>query len=168
MNVKEAIEAAMRYEQEIRDLYGEEARRAVTPEAKRFFQMLSDDEQCHFDYLNDLLNQWETTGRLEIKPIPSDIPAIRDVNREVAPVREKLAEKDRGDLKQALSKALQAEMETSGFYRKLSEEIAGETKEIFANFLVIEENHVSAVQAELNALNKSGFFFDVREFEMVG
>ena len=168
MNVKEAIETAIRYEKEIRDLYGEEARRAVSPEAKRFFQMLSDDEQCHFDYLNDLLNQWETTGRLEIKPIPSDIPMIRDVNREVAPVREKLAEKDRGDLKQVLSKALKAEIETSGFYRKLSEEITGETKEIFANFLVIEENHVSAVQAELNVLNRSGVFLDVREFDMEG
>ncbi len=168
MNIKEAIGTAMQYEQKIRDLYGEEARRTSTPEVKRFFQMLSDDEQRHFDYLNDQLNHWIENEKLEVEPMQSNVPAMGGMDSEVASVKEKLLEEDRGDVKQALSKALKAEIETSDFYRKLTEEFSDEAGKMFAGFLAVEENHIAAVEAELNFLNKSGFFFDVREFDMEG
>ncbi len=168
MTIQEALETAMQYERKIRDLYGEAARQTSSPEAKRFFQMLSDDEQRHFEYLMDRRTAWEKTGKLEVKPLSSEIPALSGVEPEVSGVGEKLSEEDRGDLTQALSKALKAEIETSAFYRKLTEDFSDEAREMFSGFLSIEENHVAAVEAELNILNKSGFFFDVREFDMEG
>ncbi len=159
---------AMEYERKIRDLYGEAARQAASPEVKRFFQMLSDDEQRHFDYLTEQLGGWETSRTLKLKPIHSIVPVMGDVEKQTLPVKKELAEEDRGDVKQALSKALKAEVETSDFYRRLTEEFSDDAKELFAGFLAIEENHVAAVQAELDYLNKSGYFFDVREFDMEG
>jgi len=168
MTIQEAIETAMQYEQKIRDLYGEAARQASTPEVKRFFQMLSDDEQRHFDYLTEQLGEWKTSGKLKMKPLQSKIPALEGMDGEAAPVKETLSEEDRGDVKQALGKALKAELETSDFYRRLTDEFSDDAKKMFAGFLAIEENHVAAVQAELDYLNKSGYFFDVREFDMEG
>ncbi len=168
MDIREAVETAMQYEQRIRDLYGEAARKANLPQAKRFFQMLSDDEQSHFDYLAGQLKAWDEEGKLEPRPISSDVPRLADVDAASVPVSERLSEEDRDDLKQVLSKALKAEVETSDFYRKLTEEFTDEAKTMFSGFLAIEENHVAAVEAELNVLTGSGFFFDVREFTMEG
>jgi len=168
MTIKEAIETAMQYEQRIRDLYGDAARQTSNPEGKRFFQMLSDDEQSHFDYLTDRLSQWEKAGVLEVIPLKSTVPSVKDLEKEVTSVGKKLSEEDRGDLKQALSKALKSEVETSEFYRKLVRELSGDAREMFNEFLTIEENHVAAVEAEMNYLNKSGYFFDIREFDLEG
>ena len=41
-----------------------------------------------------------------------------------------------------------------------------ETKKMFANFLEIEERHVSAVQAELDYVSRTGYWFDFKEFDM--
>jgi rubrerythrin len=73
-------------------------------------------------------------------------------------------------LEKALKTAMQDEQKIRDLYGEEARRSAtpDAAKEMFAGFLVIEENHVSAVEAELNYLNKSGFFFDVREFDMEG
>ena len=168
MTIEEAIKTALNYESRIRDLYSTAARETGFPEGKRFFQMLSDDEQHHFLYLQEKLDQWKQSGALTVTSLDSEIPPAANLNKNLKAVKEKLSEADRGDLKQMLSKALKAEIETSAFYRGLVNALEGSAGEMFARFLEIEENHVAAVEAELNFLNQSGTIYDIREFTLDG
>ena len=45
-------------------------------------------------------------------------------------------------------------------------ELPNEGQRMFARFLEIEENHIAAVQFELDYLTKSGYWFDFKEFDM--
>jgi len=168
MTIEEAIKTALNYESRIRDLYSTAARKTESPEGKRFFQMLSNDEQSHFTYLQKKLDQWKQSGTLTVTSLDSEIPPAANLIKNLKTVKEKLSEADRGDLKQMLSKALKAEIETSTFYRGLVDALEGSAGEMFARFLEIEENHVAAVETELNFLNQSGTIYDIREFTLDG
>ena len=65
-----------------------------------------------------------------------------------------------------LSRALKAEVETSNFYEKMVSQMTDEGQEMFAQFLEIEENHIAAVQAELDYITHTGYWFDFKEFDM--
>jgi hypothetical protein len=41
-----------------------------------------------------------------------------------------------------------------------------EGQKMFARFLEIEENHIAAVQAELDYITNTGYWFDFKEFDM--
>ena len=73
---------------------------------------------------------------------------------------------DRGDEKLLLSRALRIEMETSDFYRKMTEEMSDQAQRMFSRFLELENEHVEVVQAELDYLSKSGYWFGFKEFDM--
>jgi hypothetical protein len=45
-------------------------------------------------------------------------------------------------------------------------ELSGERQRLFARFLEIEEGHVAIVQAEIDAVSGSGFWFDMKEFDL--
>ena len=77
-----------------------------------------------------------------------------------------MAREDRTDEKRMLSKALQVEVETSAFYRRMVAEMEGAAREMFARFLEIEDGHIAAVQAELDFISHNGFWFDFQEFDM--
>ena len=77
-----------------------------------------------------------------------------------------MAEEDRGDEKQMLSKALTIEVETSGFYKKMVGELSDDGRALFSQFLIIEDGHITAVQAELDYLSNTGYWFDWKEFDM--
>ena len=65
-----------------------------------------------------------------------------------------------------LSKALQMEIDTSNFYKRMVEEM-GEEGELFARFLEIEEGHQAIVQAEMDFSGRTGYLFDFQDFGMV-
>ena len=65
-----------------------------------------------------------------------------------------------------LQRALAAEKETSAFYQRMVAELSGERQRLFARFLEIEEGHVAIVQAEIDAVSGSGFWFDMKEFDL--
>ena len=65
-----------------------------------------------------------------------------------------------------LSKALDVEVETSSFYRRLVAELSGEGQKMFARFLEIEDSHIAIVQAQLDYVAQSGYWFDFKEFDM--
>jgi rubrerythrin len=74
-------------------------------------------------------------------------------------------ENRRGEV-EILSKALKAEVETSSFYERMVNELSDEGQRMFARFLEIEENHIAAVQFELDYITKTGYWFDFKEFDM--
>jgi rubrerythrin len=84
----------------------------------------------------------------------------------VEALKETMAGEDRRDEKRMLSKALQVEVETSAFYRDMVAQMEGDARVMFARFLEIEDGHIAAVQAELDYISHTGFWFDFQEFDM--
>ena len=166
MEMEEAITTAIDYETKIRDIYRDAAQNVHDPEGKRFFKMLGDDEQYHLNYLKERLRLWRESGKLSAEKLISAVPSKEIIQRETDKIRTHMATKDLSSVKVILSRALQAEVETSNFYEKMVNEMTDEGKKMFSRFLEIEENHIAAVQAELDYITHTGYWFDFKEFDM--
>jgi rubrerythrin len=166
MTIEEANKTAVAYEIRIRDIY-REATAAVDDEVgKRIFETLCNDEQHHIDYLQHKLKQLQDTGTIVPERLDSAIPSQEVVNREAEKVKSLVAKDFLGIRRQMLSKALKVEIETSDFYQKMVNELPVEGRTLFERFLEIENNHIKAVQFELDYLSKTGYWFDIKEFDM--
>ena len=166
MKIEEAIQTAIEYETKIHDLYKTAVKQASDPTEKRIFEALRKDEQRHVDYLKGRLDNWLKTNEFSIERLESAIPSKDIINRELSKVTNKLEGEHRKDEKQILSKALNAEIETSGFYRRMVAEMDGKARDMFARFLEIEDGHIAIVQAELDYVSHTGYWFDFKEFDM--
>jgi len=166
MTLEEAIKTAIEYEIRIRDIYLE-ATAAIDDEVgQRIFETLGNDEQHHIDYLQHQLEQFQITGTIDPQKLDSVIPSQEIVNREADKVKSMLAKDFLGIKQQMLSKALKVEVETSDYYQKLVNELPADGRALFERFLEIENNHIRAVQFELDYLGKTGYWFDFKEFDM--
>jgi rubrerythrin len=168
MNLEQAIQTALEYEQKIRDLYSDMVEQSTDAAGKRIFTSLRDDEENHVAYLKSRLQQWRDAGKITVEKLESAIPPPEVIAREVGRLNERTARDDRKNEKQMLSKALHLETETSKFYERLVGEMADEGREMFARFLEIENAHIELVQAELDYLSHTGYWFDFKEFDMEG
>ena len=166
MTLEEAIKTAIEYEIKIRDVYREAETAVEDAAGKRIFAALGNDEQHHIDYLHHTLEQLRNTGRIDSEKLESAIPSRKTLDQEAAKVESLVAKDFHGIRKQMLSKALKAEIATSDFYRKMVDELAAEGRALFARFLEIENNHIDAVQFELDYMSKTGYWFDFKEFDM--
>ena len=166
MTIEEAIKTALNYETRIRDIYADATERVFDPAGKRILQMLRDDEQVHVEYLMDRLELWKKTGKLSGKKLESTIPPIETIQRGMEKIKVHMSPKNRSSEREILSKALKAEIETSNFYKKMVAELSDEGQRMFTRFLEIEEKHIAAVQAELDYITKTGYWFDFKEFDM--
>lgn len=166
MTLEEAIKTAIDFETRIRDIYRDAAQKISDPAGKRTLTMLADDEQRHIDYLMDRLQLWEKTGKFSVAKLESAIPVMEALARETDKVGSHFAQASRRGEIEILSKALKAEIETSKFYEQMVNEMTAESKQMFARFLEIEENHIAAVQFELDYLTRSGYWFDFKEYDM--
>jgi len=166
MTIEEAIKTAIEFEARIRDIY-RDATAAVDDEVgKRIFETLCNDEQHHIDYLQHKLKQLQNTGTFVPERLDSVVPSQEVVNREAEKVKSLVAKDFLGIRRQMLSKALEMEIETSDFYQEMVNELPAEGQALFERFLEIENNHIKAVQFELDYLSKTGYWFDIKEFDM--
>ena len=161
-----AINTAMQMESKIRDLYQEAYERCADKAGQRIFQMLRDDEQYHYDYLAKRLDEVRQSGKINLEPIHTTIPTADQIQDVLAQLKKSLAKEDRGVVQQMLSNALKAEVQTSEYYENIVSEFTGEIQKMFARFLEIEDAHVEAVQAELDYVMRTGYWFDFKEFDM--
>jgi rubrerythrin len=166
VEIEKAIQTAIDYETKIRDIYRDAGQSVLDPEGKKFFKMMGDDEQYHIDYLMERLALWQESGQLSAKKLVSNVPSKEIIQRETDKIKAHMSTKDFSSVKVILSRALQAEVETSNFYKKLVNEMTDESQKMFAKFLEIEENHIAAVQAELDYITHTGYWFDFKEFDM--
>ena len=166
MKIEEAIKTAIEYETRIRNIYRDAAKKVSDPAGKKFFKMMGDDEQFHIEYLVDRLRLWKKTGKLYAEKLESTIPLIEPIRRSTAKIEAHMSKKDLSSEKVILSRALKAEVETSNFYKKMVNELPDHGQKMFARFLEIEENHIAAVQAELDYITNTGYWFDFKEFDM--
>lgn len=166
MTLEEAIKTALDYETRIRDIYREAAEKISDPRGKKILQLLGDDEQSHIEYLLDRLELWGETGELSDKKLESSIPSIETIQTGAEKIKSHVSQENRRGEVEILSKALKAEVETSSFYERMVNELSDEGQRMFARFLEIEENHIAAVQFELDYITKTGYWFDFKEFDM--
>jgi rubrerythrin len=165
-SIEEAIKNAIEYETKVRKVYEEAEAEASDPLGKRVLKVLADEEQRHLDYLEHKLKEWKDTGAVTVEHLETVIPSKEVIEREVGKLREKMQAKTRSaDAElQMLNKALKVEIETSEFYKRMVRELSGEGQRLFARFVEIEEGHRAIVQAEIDYMTGSGFYFDFREF----
>ncbi len=168
ISVEEAIKTAIDYEKKIRDIYMEASEKTAEPEGKLFFKTMGDDEQGHVHYLERRLDRWTKTGELSVEKLASVAPPPEAISEQAQKVETRVFEGDRKDEKAILGRALKAEIETSDFYKKLVDETSGDAQRMFAQFLKIEDDHISAVQAELDYISGTGYWLGFKEFGMEG
>jgi NAD+ synthase len=166
MKLEAAIKSALEYENRIRDLYVEAVTRTDDPAGKKIFQTLADDEQRHVDYLENRLDEWQNRGAISNEVLTSIVPDKAAIRKEAAALQSKISEDARGLKQQMLSQALAMEIETSRFYKELVDQVGPDHRPLFARFLEIEDNHVEAVQFELDHLSNTGFWYGFEEFDM--
>ena len=166
MTLEEAITTAVQYKSNIRDVYLGAAREVPEPAGKSFLEIMAGDEQRHVDYLLDRLAHWKKTGELAVPTLETVVPSQESIARHRERFQSEISGKALGDQKRFLSRALKVEIETSAFYEKMVAEMAGKNQALFAQFLVIENRHIAAVQAQLDYATKTGYWFDMKEFDI--
>jgi rubrerythrin len=166
MTIEEAIKTAIEYEIRIRDIYLEATAAVDDAVGKGIFETLGQDEQHHIDYLEHKLAQFQKTGVIEPTKLESAVPDQQRINQEADKIKSLAAKDYLGIKKQMLSRALEVEIETSDFYQKMVDELPADARPLFERFLEIENNHIKAVQFELDYLSKTGYWFDFKEFDM--
>jgi len=165
MTPEQAMTTAIEYETRIRDLYRDAAARISDPVGRQVLNGLGADEQRHIDYLNDRLAFWNASGVLEVKPLEETFPPRDVLDSHAAKLGDRIPAQSLGDEKLILSRALAVEVETSDFYQKMVETMDGSARQMFAQFLDIEKGHINAVQAELDYLSQTGYWFGFQEFD---
>jgi rubrerythrin len=167
IRLDEALKTAIEFEKNVLKVYRDAGKSAVDPVGRTVFSQLAEEEAGHVAYLESRLSEWQKSGHVALEELRSIIPdkaRIADGRKRFArPVRSRTAAATEVEY---LKRALVAEKETSAFYRRMVSEMAEERRPLFARFLEIEEGHVAIVEAELDAVSGSGFWFGLKEFDL--
>jgi rubrerythrin len=166
VNLQEAIAVALEFEKRVRDHYLRSAQAISDPKGRRVFATLAEEEQAHVDYLDRCLVNWKKIGRIPDMPLKSVLPTgVKWIEEEKKsrPARKDERRASEADL-EALKAALRYERESDTFYHELVSELPGADHRLFDKFLSIEDGHLALVQAQLDALQGRGFWFDISAF----
>jgi len=166
MNLEEAIQTAIKYETNVRDLYISAMNELKTEEGKKVFKVMAREEQGHLDYLNSRLEVWRSTGKLDAPILKTVIPSKEQIREGVNNLKGTMSKKTNETEIDLLKKALDAEQTTTNFYKKMVDEISGDGRIMFSRFLEIEEGHLDIVQAEINALSGIGYWYDFSDISL--
>ncbi len=166
MTIDEAFKTALEYENRVRDIYAEALEKVSDKTGRRILEVLSKEEQGHVDFLNRKFEEWKKSGAVSDEGIGTAVPSPETIEKATKSIEKCMEGGDRsGDLG-ILEKALQAEIETSEFYRGLVDRLPEEGKKLFSRFLEIEEGHKAIVQAEIDCLTGNGCWFDFNEISL--
>lgn len=168
MTIEEAIKTAIVYEKKVYATYATAAKRAEDETAKKVFLTLAEEEQGHVTYLESRLIEWQKDGQLSNEKLRTILPSSDRIKAGVHRIRSQVAQRKGSHAAELdfLRQALAAEDETSAFYRRMVSELPEEGQNLFSRFLEIEDGHAAIVQAEMDSVNQSGFWFDVKEFDL--
>lgn len=168
MELEQAIQTALQFESKIRDLYLKAMKEAKSDAGRKVFRILAKEEQQHFHYLEKRLAEWKSTGKINPEKITTLIPSAQEIEHEIEHLPTNFGDKEKHLEIELLHQALELEIATGNFYRKMADEMADSAQKMFANFLQIEDNHRAMVLAEMDSLNGVGFWLHIREFDLEG
>ncbi|MFH0765421.1 MAG: hypothetical protein V2A61_03270 [Calditrichota bacterium] len=166
MTVEQAIISALDYEQKVRDHYFKAAKSTDDAKGQEIFTALGNEEQEHVVYLKSRLANWHRQGRLDTAVLDSLLPSRAWIQQGKAKMSAVAFNRSYDTEIQMMRDALILEQEVSGHYRNLVASLDGDAQLMFRRFLEIEDGHTAIVQAELDALEKNGFWFDFAEFNL--
>jgi rubrerythrin len=168
MKLDQAIGTALEYEGGVHRTYLEAMNKTRDKKAKRVFELLCEEERQHLEYLGSRLDEWQRTGKIHVKKLATTIPARKNIEKNLADLgRTVKPQRTRQILElDLLKKALEAEVKTSSFYKKMVRSLDAEGQEMFRRFVEIEDGHIAIVQAEIDSLSNLGFWFDMPEFRL--
>lgn len=168
MKLTEAIAMALDFERKVRDHYERTGKAMSDPVARNVFAALANEEQGHVEYLEHCLAEWKRTGKIPSVSMRSVLPkGVKWIEAARAKLSARAARRCASDSEiDALKVALQHEKDGDGFYRRLVRELPEEEQGLFAKFLTIEDGHLALVQAQLDSVLGTGFWFDVMEFRL--
>lgn len=163
----EAIKMAMDLEKNGRKFYSQAAERAQTESGKKIFKMLAHEEVLHLATFRKMLDQMGNVS--DWRELVKEYPQARQVPvfGEKAPANQ--VAKARTDEVEALRIAMKNEQEAIKFFDKISNLAKDETtQKVFAFVKEQEVYHYDLLQAELDNITNTGFWFDSPEFRMDG
>lgn len=166
MNLEEAIKTALEYENKVTDVYNKYAGKFTSDVGRKIFETLGKEEEDHVAYLEAKLEEWQKTGKVTIDTLKTVVPDKDVIQKNVKKLK-KVAKQDGVDNEiEYFEKALDMEIKTSNFYKKLVNELPAGEKELFEKFIEIEEGHEAIVSAEIDNARGLGYWFDFQEFDL--
>lgn len=152
---KEAISAYLKFAKAVRD-----------PKAKNVLINLADDEVGHMTKLEKhLMNiikgqPWILPKAEEIEAVAAVFAASGYPEMEV-----RGTDLEKADVVRILGIAVEREIIANRFYLDLAAKAtSAEAKEMFLSLAKEEELHKKILQAEIDSIGQSGFWFDIQEF----
>ena len=141
------------------------ARKTKDVTGKNMFIRLAIDEYEHRRILDEQLKKLLEGQGWEKVDVPKS-----EIEKVAPTVREKQQRtKGESGLEEidALNTALDLEKKAADFFREKAEQIdEPEAKELFIRLAEWEDSHFDLIQAELDAINQTGFWFGIPEFQM--
>ena len=168
MTLEQALRTSLEYEERVRDLYREAAAAATEDVGRKLFTLMGDEEQGHLDYLTSRLDEWGSTGAFQATELTTLLPAKEILAHGKADLAKAVEGKDWSTELQFLEQARDLEEKTGRFYKKMVAELPLQGRQLFQQFLEIEDGHYDIVQAQIDALTGNGFWFDFMEFSLEG
>jgi len=161
-----AIKMAIELEKDGHKFFMDAASKTENELGKKMFQTLAKDEIKHLETFQKMFDTMTGTGawRNIVKNIVTigKVPAFEEVSKK-SPAKD--TESDLG----ALRTALDIEREAMEFFDKAIQETDDPlAKKIFSEIRKQEEYHYDLIQAQLDYVSRSGFWFDIAEFRMDG
>lgn len=166
MTIEEAIQTAIELENTVRDVYHDAEAKVTDPVGKRVFAVLAKEEQRHVDYLEARMAEWRETGKVNPVELETTIPSRKAIDETSWKLSVEMSKEDRGTEMELLRKALQAEHQTSSFYRKMVQELPADGQKLFEQFVDIEDGHLAIVQAEIDSVTGTGAWFNALEVNL--
>ena len=166
--VLKAIDTAIQIEKDGLAFYTAAARQTIEPKGKRMFQTLAQDEAVHLRLFEKTRKSLlEESGWLSPEQVATISPR-KPIRQPVFPTGDE-AEKAGVPESQlaALRRGIQAEEESIAFYsEQMDRADHPDAKAMYAYLIEQEEGHRTILQGEYDSLTNTGFWFDVREFDL--
>jgi len=167
MDLEKAILTAIDFENKVRAVYADAARKSKDDTGKRIFEVLAKEEQTHVDFLTQKLAEWRESGKVTPQKLATVVPPGDTIKKGIKTLKQQVRDRpDRSHDLDLLKRALAVESETGAFYKQMASELDTQGRALFQPFVEIEEGHYAIVQAEIDALSGLGFWFDFREFDL--
>ena len=166
MKIDEAIRTALQYEGRVVVTYRDAMDRSQDPIGKKIFKTLHDEEIGHLRYLKERLDELQATGKIVPTKLNTIVPSREKIEAAIKVFRGKASSPMPETEVGLLRRALEMEIESSSFYRKMAGQLPADDRELFEHFVEIEDAHGAIVQAEIDFVSKMGFWFDVAEFRL--
>ncbi len=160
-----ALKLAIAAEKEGLESYLHYALKTEGKEGKDMFLRLALDEVDHMNLLEDQYQHLEATGNFRSKDLPK---TLLERIRPVVKTRKYHHTTENGlSAIEALKTALEHERKAVRFYQDFYGNTGDQAaRNIFGRLIEMEEAHVEIIQAEIDSITGSGFWFGISEITL--